>query len=279
MKLTSLFAVTLAAVITLGLVAAGCGGSAGGSVGGHVGTGGTGTVAMHMSDAPISGVTAVNITIPKVEANIGGQWQQIAAPNQTYNLLNLAVTDVLLGQASVPAGSYTQVRLYVSAATVTDSTGTHNVTVPSGAQSGIKLNVDFTVSANQVTDILVDFNVAQSLHQTGNGTYMLKPVIPCVVEILSGTITGVASNGTATLSGATISAKYTAGSSYALGTIVNTSTSLTDGTFKVWALLPGTYELDLSYTNPTTSVVTTAVVTGVTVTANQNSSVGTVVLQ
>jgi len=253
----------------------GCGGSGGGSGGSSVGSG---TLAVRLSDAPDPSITALNVTIPKVQANINGRWTDVAAPNQTYNLLDLAKNDVLLGQANLPSGTYTQVRLFVSSATVTDSTGTHDVTVPSGSQTGLKINVDYDLNPNEVTTILLDFNVDKSLVKQGNGQYRLQPVIPAVVKVLSGTVTGVASDGTATLTNASVTAKYLSGSSYAAGTEVNTSASLSDGTFKVWALLPGTYELDLSYTDPSTSTTKTAVVNSVSVAANQNTDVGTVVL-
>jgi len=264
-------------VAVLAALLIGCGGG-GSSTSGGTSTG-AGTLAVRLSDAPDPTITALNVTIPKVEANVNGQWIQVAAPNRSYNLLDLAKQDTLLGQASLPAGSYTQVRLFVSAASVTDSTGTHNVTVPSGAQTGLKINLDYSITPNVVTEILLDFNLDKSLIKQGNGQYRLQPVIPAVVKILSGTITGIASDGTATLTNAKVTATYTAGSSYPLGSEVNTTSSLADGTFKVWALLPGTYRLDLSYTNPTTSAITTATKSDVQVSANENTDVGSITLR
>ena len=50
--------------------------------------------------------------------------------------------------------------------------------VPSGAQSGIKLNANFTVQPDQVTDLLLDFDACKSVVVAGNsGQYLLKPVI------------------------------------------------------------------------------------------------------
>src|SRR6185369_14004795 len=97
---------------------------------------------------------------------------------------------------------------------------------PSGVQTGVKVNVDYDISANQVTTILLDFNVCKSLNKLGNGNYQLQPVIPAVVKVLSGTVTGhVALNGNP-VQGATVTATYTAGSSYPIGTVVNTNMSL-----------------------------------------------------
>lgn len=265
---------TLLAIASCILATVGCGGGGAGLALG----GGAGTLAIRLADAPAPGVTAVDVTITRIDAHIGSQWQTLATPNTTVNLLDLVTHDALLAQAPLPGGSYSQIRIFISSATVTDATGTHNVTIPSSAQTGIKINVDYTIQANTITDILLDFNVAQSLHITGNGTYMLQPVIPAVVKILSGTISGnVTSNGSPA-AGASVVATYTAGSSYPLGTQVNSSTTLADGSFQVWALLPGTYDVSFSYTIPSTTTLQTALVSGVIVVAAADTNVGTVIL-
>ncbi|RYG26419.1 DUF4382 domain-containing protein [bacterium] len=258
------------------IVVAGCGGGGGG--GSSSTSTERGTLAVRMSDAPDPSITAINVTIPKVQAHVGNDWVTVAEPNQTYNLFDLAKSDVLLGQASLPAGNYTQVRLFVSEATVTDSTGTHSVIVPSGTKTGLKINLNYTVSPDTVTEILLDFNVDKSLVKQGNGQYRLQPVIPAVVKVLSGTINGVTTDGTANLSDVSVTATYVSGPNYAAGTQVNTASSLDDGTFKVWALLPGTYTLTFSYTDPATGATKTATVNDVVVTANNATNVGTITL-
>lgn len=261
-----------AASLLVAAVLVGCGGGGGGS------SSGSGTLDVSMSDASCVSITALNITIDKVEANVNGTWTTITSVPQTFNLLDLVKNEKILGSATLPAGHYTQVRFFPSSATVTDATGTHNVNIPSGVQTGVKVNVDYDIGSNQVTTILLDFNVCKSLHQLGNGTYQLQPVIPAVVKVLSGTITGTVTNGGVPVAGAEVTATYTAGSNYAIGTQVNTASSQSDGTFKVWALLPGTYQLDVSYTDPITSATKTAQATGVVVTANQNTDAGTLAL-
>ncbi len=257
--------------IAAALALAGCGGGGSGS--------GSGTLSVSMADAPNPNVTAVNVTIDRVEANVNGNWTTITSVPQSFNLLDLVKNDKLLGSANLPAGHYTQVRFFPSSATVTDNTGTYPVTIPSGVQSGVKVNVDYDINANQVTAILLDFNVNKSIVQQGNGQYTMQPVIPAVVKILSGTVTGSVKSGGAAVQGATITATYTAGNNYAVGTAVNTSMSLADGTFKVWALLPGTYTVSASYTDPSTGTAKTASIAGVVVTANQNTDVGALALQ
>ncbi len=268
---------TLVALGALAVASVGCAGG-GGSDGGSV-SAGTGTLAVRLADAPDPTISALNVTISRVEAHLDGKWQTLDTAPRTINLLDLVKNDTLLAQGTVPAGRYNQVRLFVDSATVTDSEGTHNVTVPSGSRSGIKINLNYTIDPNQVTEILLDFNVHKSLIKQGNGNYRLQPVIPAVVKVLSGTVTGTATDGANPLNNATVKATYAAGPSYVVGTEVNTTSTLQDGTFKLWALLPGTYTLTFTYTDPTTGTVRTATQADVVVTANTDTPVGSIVLQ
>jgi len=162
---------------------------------------------------------------------------------------------------------------------VTDTEGTHIANIPSGSQTGIKVNLNFDVPPNQITGVLLDFNMQRSLHRLGNGSYQLNPVVAGVVRILSGTITGVATDGANPLAGALVRAIYKAGPNFPIDTEVNSTASSTDGQFKIWALMPGTYQLQFSWTDPIDPlIVRTATVNDVVVTANVNTDVGTVAL-
>lgn len=260
------------------LTFAGCSGGGGGGLS----SGGNGTLQASMVDAPDPSVSAVTITIDRVQAHIAdisntndnndGNWQTLTTAAQTINLLDFAKVEKLLGSATLPAGHYTQIRLFVSSASVTDKDGTFPLNIPSALQTGLKINVNYDINPNQITTILLDFNVNRSLDKLGNGQYQLHPVIPATVKVLSGTVTGtVVSNG-APVRGATITATPTSGA-----TTGNSTMTLADGTFKVWALLPGTYTITASFTDA--GGTKTATKTGVVVTANQNTEIGTLMLQ
>jgi len=268
-KTLALIGLVIFAVLMLG-----CGGS-----GSPTAVGGNGTLSVHMADAPDPTITSVVIHIDKVEAHVGSGWQTVSNTTQIVDLLDLVQNDIVIGQALVPAGKYTQIRLMVSSGTVTDATGTHNLVIPSAIKTGIKINLNFTVDPNVLTEILLDFNVDKSIVKLGNGIYHLKPVIPAVIKIVSGTITGTVTDGTNPLSGASITATYTAGTSYPIGTIVNTTSSLSDGTFKIWALKAGTYRLDFTWTDPIDPKVILTGTVNANVIANQDTAVGTVVLK
>jgi hypothetical protein len=277
-RLVATFVAAIAAVPGA-LLAGGCGGSS--NDGGTTGGGGTsGRLEVYMADAPGDpDVTAVEMTITRVEANLNGGWQTISTTPVDVNLLDLAKQEVLVGANTIPAGRYNQVRFFVEDATVTDETGTHELEIPSAERTGIKVNVNYDVEPNAVTGLLLDFNVYKSIVRTGNGRYKLQPVIPAVVRTASGTITGVVVDGVGTpLAGAVVRAIYEQGPAYPVGTEVNVGTSLSDGSFKIWALLPGVYRLDAIYTDPPTGIDRVAIKSGVGVSAPNNTDVGTIVI-
>lgn len=198
-----------------------------------------------MADAPLPGVTSVMVTIDRVEANHDGDWIAINVNQRMYDLLTLTQVDTLIGTATVPPGNYSQIRLFISKVTVEDETGIHDVTVPSGAQTGLKLNVNATVGGSGDVAILLDFNVEKSLVKQGPGQYLLKPVIPAVLKQSVGSVRGLTLHSGIGTFPVLVTATYIEGDSYPIGTEVNTSATLDDGTFKVWALHEGVYRIDL----------------------------------
>jgi len=262
-----------AALLCCGLGAAGCGS------GGSSGTsGGVGTMSVHMVDAP-NGMQHVWVTFTRVEASGPEGWKTLSSGEVTVDLTTLVVSDMQLASAQLPAGHYNQVRLLVSKVEVEDANGVrYQVTVPSGYQTGIKLNVNADVPPNAVTQLLLDFNLDRSIHATppGSTNYMLKPVIPAVVKVLSGTLSGkVTLDGTTPAVGAKVEV-YPAGTTeFVEANLTNSSvTQDPDGSFKVWALMPGSYLLKVTSADRTL----TQTFTGVTMTAGQNTALETVSL-
>lgn len=254
--------------LSIGFAVVGCGGGGGAS--------GTGTLSLNLADAPDPSTTAVNVTIDRVEANVDGVWQQInsSTPAFSGDLLTLAKTTTPLGSTSLPTGHYTQVRLFVSSATLTDGTGTHDVTIPSGSQTGLKVLVNYDINAGDVTNVLLDFDVNHSINKTGGGTYILKPVIRGSVQVLSGTVTGTVEDGGGPVTGAAVTLTPTGQAPSDTDPSVLT---LSDGTFKVWGVMPGTYDITVTYT-PSGGTEETGSVTNETVDANANTDAGTITI-
>jgi len=159
---------------------------------------GTATMRIFLTDA-VAQYDAVNITFTEVSAHIDSQWVLLSNQTQTVNLLDWSNGKaLLLGQAEVQVGTYTQIRLKIASAEVVWKGVRFNLTVPSGSTSGLKLNVKFEVAAGSTYDIVLDFDAERSVVTTGprlnpNG-FKLKPVIRALARALTGSISGTVIN-------------------------------------------------------------------------------------
>ena len=265
------------ALVAVGLgtavIVAGCGGGSGsGSA-----SGGNGTLQMSLTDAPACGYDSVNVTVQKVRVNqsstaadTDGGWSEIVlSPPKRVDLLTLS-NGVLadLGQTPLPAGKYTQMRLVLAAndstapfANSVVPTGAQEValTTPSGQQSGVKMNVDIDVAADQLADFVIDFNACKSIVRAGaSGKYLLKPVVSVTPHFISG-MQGFVD--------ASLVDASTAVSLQQAGVVVKSSTPDSSGKFTLAPVAPGTYDLVMTSTGHATAVVTDVVIATDTVTA------------
>ena len=191
------------------IVAGGCGGGGGGyggSSGTYGTTSGTGTLQMSMTDAPACGFSHVYVTVDKIGVNQSATaadsdpgWQDITVtPAQRIDLLTLT-NGVLttLGQTALPTGNYTQLRMVLAAngnaapfansVVLSGTTPEIALTTPSAQQSGLKMNVNISIAANQMADFVIDFNACKSIVTAGNsGKYLLKPVLAVTPNFISG---------------------------------------------------------------------------------------------
>ncbi len=201
------FVLGLAALLVVSLSA--CGGGGGGSSPGITGQPGSsqlGTLSVKLTDAANTSYAAVNVTVREVRVHQSATasdtdpgWSDIILnPPRKINLLNLT-NGVLedLGQTSLTAGHYTQLRLVLSRNTGTIPpensvvlSGTQTeipLDTPSAAQSGIKLIHEFDVDPGQRVDLVLDFDAMKSVVKRGNsGKYLLKPVIRVLPTVLTG---------------------------------------------------------------------------------------------
>lgn len=103
--------------------------------------------------------------------------------------------DTVLAAQDIPAGTIQQIRLVLndSGNRVVVAGVSYDLTTPSGQTSGVKLNVHDNLVAGVAYTMLLDFDAAQSVVLTGNGKYILKPVIRAIPQAVSGVISGVIS--------------------------------------------------------------------------------------
>ena len=158
------------------------------------------TLNLGLTDAPVSGVTKVWIQFTGIEVKpAGGNPIDFTfSPEKAFDLLSLqgGTTATFLNGTTVPAGQYEWVRLMVDtkpgASYVMDSTGQHDLTIPSGAETGLKLIHGFTMPVGGVANFTVDFVLSKSLiaPQGLSPDYLLKPVLRLVDNTQVGTISG-----------------------------------------------------------------------------------------
>jgi hypothetical protein len=181
-----------------------------------------GTVNVSMSDPPScmppnGQFTHVFVTVRSVQAHISASatddspgWQELApqlanAPMQIDLFSKPQTTCILaqLGSASLPAGSYQQIRLLLVSNTAASSAGPstnacagdgfncvvledstiHELELSSQANTGLKIppgqivGGPLQVTAGQSVDLNIDFNACASIVREGNGKFRLKPTL------------------------------------------------------------------------------------------------------
>ena len=221
-----------------------------------------------MADSP-AGYDAVNIVVKEVQVHSEAHgWIVINDSLRTFNLLSLTNgASVLLGDAMLDAGHYTQIRLMLDeGSNVVVNGETHPLRIPSGFQTGIKLIHEFTLQADYTYELMLDFDVDRSINLLGNGTYQMKPVIRIHPVATTGAVAGVvAPVGT----GATVTATSAADTASTYADTLN-------GQFRLVALPPALYMVHFAAWD-TTLYKDTALV-NVQVNAGQLTNVGIVTL-
>lgn len=147
---------------------------------------------IRMTDTP-GNYQAVNIDLKAVAVtgkNGGEVFLNVNAG--MYNLLDYSNgTDTLIAFGNIDAGTVSQIRLILGPNSYVVVKGdTFPLNTPSAEQSGLKLQVHHDIQAGVKYLVLLDFDANQSIIQTGNGSYKLKPVIRCVEKAITGSIKG-----------------------------------------------------------------------------------------
>ena len=254
----------------LAILIAGCGG--GSSSGGAA----SGILGVSLTDAPACGFDKVYVTVNKVRVHQSssasekdGGWTDITLnPARKIDLLSLnngALDN--LGEAPLPAGHYTQLRLVLDrntpsgiANSVVPTGGVEtSLVTPSAVQSGIKLINQFNVASGQRVDLMLDFNACKSIVKRGNGTYALKPVIRVIPFALNG-IDGFVDTALLT-SNVMVTAQQN-------GVVVQSTAPKTNGEFFLTRLAPGNYDVVI-----TADGYATAVIAGVPVASTTSTTV------
>lgn len=198
-------------------------------------------VSVKMTDGP-GAYDAIFLSVKEIQVLSSEGQSALTVGSAPFNILNFRMgKDTLIASQDIPSGRIQEVRL------VLNDTGnrvvingvSYPLTTPSGQTSGVKLKVQDNLEAGVAYTLLLDFDAAKSIVQTGNGKYILKPVIRAIANAVSGSITGV-------ITPAASSPKiYAIAGTDTLGTV-------SDATGKFWfpGVAAGTYKVEIQPVSP-----------------------------
>ena len=155
---------------------------------------GTSRLTVSLTDDPGS-YDSVNVDIQGIQVNTGSDtgWTTLPLTRKgVYNLLDFKNgLDTLLTSSELSAGTLSQIRLVLGDNNSVVVNGIdHPLSTPSAQQSGLKLNIHATLLEGIEYKLWLDFDAGRSVVETGNGNYILKPVIRTYSEATSGAIKG-----------------------------------------------------------------------------------------
>jgi len=146
---------------------------------------------VNLTDAPMTGVQAVNVTITAVRvhqssgaASDAAGWRELpVTAAMPVDMLRIRGLLYELCTATLTPGNYQQVRLVVRQNAGDAPPFRNSVTTADGAVRPLEMPDDmkivhsFTVADGTTTDLTLDLKVAESMRQRGNGEYFMQPVI------------------------------------------------------------------------------------------------------
>lgn len=192
-------------------------------------------------------------------------WKSLSQVNaKPYDILRLVNDkDTILGQTDLDSGRIQQIRLILGPNNYVKVNGqTYTLETPSAQQSGLKINLHQDVSAGLLYKLLLDFDAARSIVKTGNGKYILKPVIRATMQAQGGSVKGYVLPNTFNTSVFAIQGP---------DTLAGTITS--SGSYMIKGLNAGTYTLGFA---PSDTTYKSQTKTGIVVTNNAVTTVDTV---
>ncbi|WP_049824334.1 DUF4382 domain-containing protein [Desulfurivibrio alkaliphilus] len=158
-------------------------------------------LSLSVTDAPVAEATAVWVQFSGVElqsSSHGRQTFDFSEEPKQIDLLALegGGSELLLDEVSLPAGNYQWVRLMVDTepgvldSYLVSATGEHELTIPSGDQTGLKLIRGFVVPAGGHADFTIDFDLRKSVVGDDEKGYKLRPTLRMVDNSEVGAVIG-----------------------------------------------------------------------------------------
>jgi hypothetical protein len=156
-----------------------------------------GTVRFALTDAPACGFDEIHLSVERIRVHRSADagenatgWTELRLnPVRRIDLLKFG-NGVLeeLGQFSLPAGRYAQLRLVFAANgsgtpanAVVPTDGEETVLdIPVSVQGGASVAYPFSVTEDKLTDVLFDFDACRSVVASGSSSFSLRPAVKAV---------------------------------------------------------------------------------------------------
>src|SRR5215472_11156915 len=287
------------ALLVAAIIAAGCGGS-NSSQPGLLNLSVSDPPTCSAPSGPYSHVF-VTVTDVKIHTNANAGPNDAGFVDLTPNLKNNPQQVDLLAQAStecflamlgskveIPAGTYQQIRVFLApdgttisnnqctgnaanCVVLTSDGSVHDLRLASEAQSGLKIPSGqiaggaFTIASGQTKDLDIDFNACASIVATGNGKFILKPVLHAGEVGVSSAINGSvvdSATGKPVVGGTTVVALEQKDAAGVDRVIMSTLTDA-NGNFVLCPVPTGTFDLVIAAVNGAGVFYAASVTTGV----------------
>lgn len=206
-------------------------------------TEGTSTLKVRMVDAPAA-YDSVVVEVLSVRVHVDSAWYDYAVVDPgMHDLLELSNGNalILIDDEEIEAGELTEMRLVLGDNNYIVTNGmTYDLKTPSAHSSGYKIKIHETLEADNVYEIIIDFDANQSIVLTGNGKYLLKPVVHGYLMDAIGEISGQVSPSDAAYYAMAYNSSDTAG----------TNIDQTTGEFVISTVVAGDYTVELTANDP-----------------------------
>lgn len=158
---------TVLAVCFFGVLGAiGCGGSGDGATA-------RGNVRVFVAEENHPTIQQVELDISRIVAMRGDTWETILPGTRSIRLMGNLNNPTLLVEANLPTGLYRALRLTVTGARITDKDGRQSAEVDPIPST---VPTSFDIHLAEVTPVVIDFDLSQSVRQSVDGTYRFQPI-------------------------------------------------------------------------------------------------------
>lgn len=135
----------------------------------------SGNFQLYLTDQPIEGLEHVYVTISAIkvqkdDSSVTSLWEG----TETYDLLALRDVEELVVDVDLEAGTYTHVIIVIDAVSIVINSSTYDLSINPGLE--VRIPVSFTILDNDSTEVVLDFEVDNSLEGYGD-QFIFIPVI------------------------------------------------------------------------------------------------------